>query len=232
MTEPANILEFLNVVLPGAPHGQAEMRQLTFTLARGRILLVQLEAGNEYLPLADAAEGLVIPESGVIRWMGREWSKLEPQEELSARSRIGRVFEKNGWLSNLNVNENVTLCQRHHTRRPESDIVAEADSLARSFGLAEVPRRRPAFVSKRELKMAEWVRALIGNPLLLLLERPETGVPDDNLPKLIEAVQAALQRGAAAIWQTDRNAVWGASAWKEKICYRMQGAKMLLVEEK
>lgn len=232
MTESTNILEFSNVFLPGAVRGQAEMRSLTFNLPHGCLLLIKVEAGNEYLPIADAAEGLIAPKTGFIRWQGKEWNLFAPLAELNARARIGRVFEKNSWISNLNVSENVTLCQRHHTERPERNIIAEADSLAKYFGLTETPRQRPAFVSKRELRMAEWVRALIGKPLLLLLERPESGVPDDNLPKLIDAVQTALQRGAAVIWQTDRDAVWGTSICKNEIRYRMQGTEMILVEDK
>lgn len=232
MIESTNILEFSNVTLPGVARGQAEMRFLTFKLPPGCLLLIKVEAGNEYLPMADAAEGLRTPKTGFIRWQGKAWNSFEPLAELDARARIGRVFEKNSWISNLNVSENVTLCQRHHTERPERDIIAEADALARYFGLPEMPRQRPAFVSKRELRMAEWVRALIGKPLLLLLERPEAGVPDDNLPKLIDAVQTALKRGAAAIWQTDRNAVWSAAIWTNEIRYRMQGAEMILGEDK
>lgn len=232
MIESTNILEFSNVDLPGIAREQAEMRGLTFKLPGGCLLLIKVEAGNEYLPLADAAEGLIAPPTGFIRWQGKAWNSFAPLVELSTRARIGRVFEKNSWISNLNVSENVTLSQRHHTARPERDIISEADALAKYFGLPEVPRKRPAFVSKRELRMAEWVRALIGNPLLLLLERPETGVPDDNLPELIDAVQAALKRGAAAIWQTDRDAVWSASIRANEIRYRMQGAEMLLVEDK
>ena len=231
MTESTNILEFSNVTLPGAARGQAEMRSLTFKLPPGCLLLIKVEAGNEYLPIADAAEGLITPKTGFIRWQGKEWNSFAPLAELDARARIGRVFEKNSWISNLNVSENVTLSQRHHTERPERDIIAEADSLAKYFGLPETPRQRPAFVSKSELKMAEWVRALIGKPLLLLLERPEAGVPDDNLPKLIDAVQTALQRGAAVIWQTDRDAAWNTSIRTNEIRYRMQGTEMILIKD-
>jgi len=230
MINSTNILEFSNVILPGAGQEQAEMRGLTFNLPPGCLLLVKPEAGNENLPMADAAEGLIAPQSGSIRWQGQVWNSFAPLEELNARARIGRVFEKNSWVSNLNVVENVTLSQRHHTGRPEREIIAEADALAKYFGLPETPRKRPAFVSKRELKMAEWVRALIGKPLLLLLERPEAGVPDDNLQKLIDAVQAVLSGGAAAIWQTDRDMVWNAPIRTKEIRYRMQGAEMLLVE--
>jgi len=232
MPEKNNILEFSNAVLHGAARGQTGLQGLTFKLSPGCLLLVKVEAGNEYLPLADAAEGLIFPKTGFIRWQGKTWHSLSPLAELNARAQIGRVFEKNSWISNLNVIENVTLSTRHHSEKPERDIISEADLLAKYFGLPEVPRQRPAFVPKRELKMAEWVRALINKPLLLLLERPEAGVPDEDLPKLIDAVQTALRRGAAAIWQTDRDAVWGTSVWPHEIRYRLRDAEMLSVEDK
>lgn len=232
MINSANIIEFAGVNLPGAARGQAELRGLTFKLPPGCLLLVKVEAGNEYLPIADGAEGLIFPETGFIRWQGKTWNSLSPLAELNARAQIGRVFEKNSWLSNLNVIENVTLSLRHHSKKPERDIISEADLLAKHFGLPEVPRQRPPFVPKRELRMAEWVRALVGKPLLLLLERPEAGVPDDDLPKLIDAVQTALRRGAAVIWQTDRDVVWSTSIWPHEIRYRLRGAEMLLVEDK
>lgn len=232
MTKPVNILEFLNVDLSGAIRGQTEMRGLTFKLPPGRLLLIKVETGNEYLTIADAAEGLIAPKTGFIRWQEKEWKSLSPLAELDARARIGRVFEKNSWISNLNVSENVTLSQRHHTETPERDIISKADLLAKYFGLPEVPRQRPDFVPKHELRLAEWVRALIGEPLLLLLERPEAGVPDDHLSKLIEAVQTALKRGTAVIWQTNRDMVWNSSIWTDQIRYRIQGADMLLTEDK
>lgn len=232
MFDPVNMLEFSEVTLRNVPHGQAEMRQLTFSAGPGSLALIKVETGNEHLPLADAAEGIIAPETGLIRWQGKEWNRLAPRAESCARARIGRVFEKDGWLSNLDVLENVTLAQRHHTRRPEDEIIAEADSLARNFGIPEVPRQRPSFTAKRELRIAEWVRAFLASPLLLLLERPEEGVKDDSVTQLIAAVQSARARGAAVIWQTDRDIVWQAAQLLDAIRYRMQGTDMILVEGK
>lgn len=232
MAGTENIIEFKQADLAGAQAGHAGVRGLNFSLPPGGLALIRLEAGNEQLPVADAAEGLAAPLAGSVLFRGRHWAAMPPLEELAARAAIGRVHEKNSWISNLNVNENVTLSQRHHTRRPEPEIMAEADQLAAFFGLAEVPRLRPAFTGKRELRIAEWVRALIGQPLLLLLERPEAGVPDENLPRLAEAVGAALQRGAAAVWLTDRDSTWNSPAWAGQNRYGMRGENLVLIGNK
>lgn len=232
MVEETDILKFTGVNLQDVPHEQSEMRGLTFLLESGSLMVLTVEAGHENLPLADAAEGLIVPAAGAVCWRNRAWSAMQPGEELSARSRIGRVFEKDGWISNLNVIENITLAQRHHTARPEKEIIAEADELARSFGLREAPRQRPAFVPRRELRLAEWIRAFMGNPLLLLLERPETGVMEENVPRLIKAVREARSRGAAVIWQTDRDSIRQTPQLESAVRYRMRGKEMILSEDK
>lgn len=232
MVEETDILKFTGVNLQDVPHGQSEMRGLTFLLKRGNLLVLTVEAGNENLPLADAAEGLIVPAAGAVFWLNRRWSAMRPGDELSARAKIGRVFEKNGWISNLNVIENITLSQRHHTARPEEEIIAEADDLAKSFGLPEAPRQRPAFVPRRELRLAEWIRAFMGNPSLLLLERPENGVREENVPKLIKAVQKARTRGAAVIWQTSQDSIRHTSQLESAVRYRMRGKEMILAEDK
>jgi len=122
---------------------------------------------------------------------------------LQRRAQIGRVFDGHGWISNLNVNENVTLAQRHHTRRPDAEILAEAEALARAFGLNELPKIRPALVAPQDLRRAEWIRGFLGQPRLVLLERPMQGVPLEHLPRLLDAVQEACTRKTAVLWLTD-----------------------------
>ena len=57
-------------------------------------------------------------------------------------------------------------------------------------------------VSAVDLKRAEWVRACLGHPRLILLERPEQGVPGDGLARLADMVASAAADGAAIVWMT------------------------------
>jgi hypothetical protein len=52
------------------------------------------------------------------------------------------------------------------------------------------------------------VRAFLGEPILLLLERPEQGQFADLVPPLLNALTAAHDRHAASIWLTCGDAVW------------------------
>ena len=85
----------------------------------------------------------------------------------------------------------------------EDEIAKEAEALVRQFGLEDLPRVRPAVVRRSDLRRAEWARAFIGEPRLIILENPTKDVYMDALPALLDAVKAARGRGAAVIWMTD-----------------------------
>ena len=227
MTFVTPILEFDCVSLRKVAHGQAEMHGVSFRLMPGDLARVQLEPGNEQLPLADAAEGLIEPDEGSVAFMGERWPEMTPDRELALRARIGRVFYGHGWISNLNVLENLILAQRHHTSRPDPEIMAEAQDLARSFGLREVPAGRPALVLQRDLRRAEWIRAFLGQPALILLERPTFGVAVEHVPLLIRAVEAALAGGAAVLWTHDKDTSSGETALQKCLRFRMLGDTIL-----
>ena len=211
MNEPNIALQFAGVSLAAGPDYDSALRDVTFELPARRLILVHTDAVRR-LPLADAAQGLVVPEQGAIAYLGRPWSERPPDDAAACRARIGRTFvtagAAGGWLSNLDVDENITLKQRHHTRQPEEDIRQAALDLARRLGFAELPHSRPAWTDRAELHRAQWVRALLGTPSLLLLEFPEAGVADDALAALKAAVRESAEGGAAALWLTADPRVW------------------------
>ena len=194
------ILEFADVTIAAAVREYAGLSHVSVRFLPGTLTIIQMEPGNEQLPLADLAAGLLDPAEGRVLFQGEAWTAMSPKQVLQWRAQIGRVFDGHGWISNLNVNENVTLAQRHHTRRPDAEILAEAEALARAFGLNELPKVRPALAAHQDLRRAEWIRAFLGQPVLVLLERPMQGVPLEFLPRLLGAVQEACARKAAVLW--------------------------------
>jgi len=205
------VLEFTDVTVATTPLGHAGLSHVNARFRPGTLTIIKVEPGNEQLPIADLAEGLLCPAEGRVAFQGEPWTTMLPEQVLQRRAQIGRVFDGHGWISNLNVNENVTLSQRHHTRRPIAEILAEAEALARAFGLSELPKTRPALVAHQDLRRSEWIRAFLGQPLLVLLERPMQGVPLQHLPRLIGAVREACAHKAAVLWLTDSSRPLGES---------------------
>ncbi|MBN1674261.1 MAG: hypothetical protein JXR37_24645 [Kiritimatiellae bacterium] len=231
MAETANILEWRDVTIPAEGYERIGLRGVNLALAPGVPALVRLEQGRERTPLGDAAQGLITPQSGEVLFNGRSWSRMRASRQSVCRGRIGRVFDEGGWMSNLDVAENVTLSQRHHTRRRGADILREANGLAQSFGLREIPELRPRLLHRWDLRRAAWVRAFLGAPLLVILEQPMQNAPPQADEALIEAANRACARGAAVLWTTASTPIWKSTTLYGVRRYVMQGEALLPAPE-
>jgi ABC-type transporter Mla maintaining outer membrane lipid asymmetry ATPase subunit MlaF len=233
MPDPTAILEFTGVTVEADAMYDSGVWNVSLRLLPSELALVRMERGSLRLPLADAAQGLADVAEGSVSFLGRDWREVRPAEADRRRGQIGRVFDEStgsGWVSNLDVDENVLLAQRHHTGRPQKEIADEAARLARMFGLPGLPRGRPAHTRPHDLARAGLVRAVLGHPDLLVLERPTQGYPE-LLPSTVNVVRAARLRGAAVLWTTAEAAVWTNPGLRPTYKCAMSGAQMLVTRE-
>lgn len=224
------ILRFDNVAVESHAIYESGIWDVRFTLAPGDLLLVRLEREHRRLPLADAAEGLVAPSQGSVLFLNEDWQKMSADHAAGQRGKIGRVFEDGGWIMDLDVDENIMLAQRHHSWRAEDEIVQEAASLARMFGLPGLPRGRPDKVRRQDLAKAACVRAFLGKPEMLILESPTHGIYADIIVHLVNAVQSARRRGAAVLWTTVDAQAWGNPGLRPTARCKMFGSQMHTME--
>jgi ABC-type transporter Mla maintaining outer membrane lipid asymmetry ATPase subunit MlaF len=196
------VLEFRGVEFAGSAAEAAAWQGLSFTLCCGDCALVEVPPGVESAVLADTAQGLVRPWRGAVLFRGQDWAAIGPRAACGIRGRTGRVFAASGWVSNLDVDENILLRLAHHARQRERALRREMQELADRLGVAPIPLGRPARVPAPHLRELQWVRAFLGEPELLVLERPMAGVPSARLDVLAEEVDRAIGRGGAVLWIT------------------------------
>ena len=228
---PAPTLEFEEVTIEAHGLYDSAVWEVDFRLLPSELVLLRLERGHCRLPLADGAEGLIEPSRGRIRFLGEDWAEMLPRRIAAQRGRIGRIFEEASWIENLDVDQNITLSQRHHTRRNEMEIIEEASSLARRFDLPGLPRGPVWNIRRQDLHRSACVRAFLGSPALVILERPTRELYPEVMPGLINTVQELRGRGGAVLWTTDNVDVWSNPAIHPTQRYQMFGARMRVLEE-
>ena len=226
------ILSIEHVTVETAPLYDSGMWDVNLTLAPGELTLVRLEKERTRLPLADAACGMLEPTDGRITFGGVAWGELSAGACCRQRARIGRVFADGGWVSGLDVDENITLAHRHHSRRSDREVRDEAAQLARLFGLPGLPRVSPARARRQDLRMAACVRAFLGEPELLILETPTEGFYAEIMPGLMRALRSARGRGATVLWLTADPLVWNEPGVRATHRCVMSGAQLLGYEER
>jgi phospholipid/cholesterol/gamma-HCH transport system ATP-binding protein len=223
---PASIVKFGIVTVPSSAQYETGLSNITFTLDQGDLLLVRIERENERLPLADATEGLAPPSQGIVAFLGEDWQSLSADDAAAKRGKIGRLFEDEGWVSDLDVDENILLAQRHHTHRTEEDIIDEALKIARMFGLPGLPRGRPGKLRRWDLRKAACIRAFLGQPRLIILEQPVRGIYADFMAPLLHAIHSARTQGAAVLWTVTDPQIWNHPGIRATTRARMLGSEL------
>jgi phospholipid/cholesterol/gamma-HCH transport system ATP-binding protein len=225
------VLEFKSVCYKPAAKHMSYVDNASLRLYAGNVLVVKADSDREYAPVADLALGLISPASGEVSFKDMNWADMDAFQEAENRGRIGCVFESAGWISSLNVIDNIALRERHHTRREEEDIRSEVGELVVKAGIKDSYdiNLRPAVVSKRRLRVYEWVRASMGNPDLIMLSFPERGAPSASLPYLLKLIGDMADKGSAVMLITDNRAIlnhaeegkWHILGWDDLFCKKM-----------
>jgi phospholipid/cholesterol/gamma-HCH transport system ATP-binding protein len=207
MADAAAVLELAEARAVDGPD-DAPAPTLSLRLAPGDLVLVQAYNPVRASWFADLCCGMVPLADGAVRFLGRDWARMPHDYAAALRGRIGRTFNDGGWIEFVDVANNILLPQLHHTRRDVAALRAEALGLAADFGLPGLPLSRPQNISPADLVRAACVRALMGEPALLVLDNPLQNRFRDLLPPLLEAVATARGRGVAVVWLTDGELTW------------------------
>ena len=225
------VLSFKGVSTEPAPFFDTPLWDVSFTLSQGELLLVRMERGRFRLPLADLATGILEPADGIVEFLGKNWQEMTADNAAAQRGKVGRVFENLGWINFLDVGQNITLAQRHHSFRSDSDVEEEAIGLARLFGLPGLPHTSVSRARREDLNRAAFIRAFLGQPALIVLERPTRDLLPGILSPLMNAVRLARDRGSAIIWTTSEDVVWSNPDIHATLKCTMFGSRMNVVEE-
>lgn len=176
---------------------------ITLSLPTGAAAWVTAPDPAEAVRLGDLALGLASAAAGAVRFLGRDWTAIGHDEACALRGRqTGRVFGGTAWLSNLDLDENLTLAARYHGSPSSADARASIGAAAARIGLPELPAGRPAWLPARTLQIAQWARALHHAPRLLVLEDPLRHVPREPAAALTRALADARAAGAAVLWMS------------------------------
>ena len=204
----------------------ARLRRVSFQLQQGQLVLVRRPTGATKQLLAGAVLGLVRPKRGEVLVEGKCWSRTSYHDRLQMRSRIGRVFDSGGWLISMSVMDNIMLQERHHRLEDDETLRQRVISMLSDFEMSP-PTDRPAYVEDWKLRICQCVRALLGNPKLLVLERPFNGVSKQHRETLFRIEQKYRDRGGATLWITDCPLVWSTKKLKDAKRFEIVGENLV-----
>jgi Cu-processing system ATP-binding protein len=172
-------------------YGKIEaVRDVSLDLAPGEITALVGHNGAGKTTLLKLMLGLVHPTTGTIRVLGDN----PAAGEFAARRKLGYLPE--------NVSFNVALTGLEilsFYARLKNEPVAKALGLLDRVGLGSASARRVATYSKGMRQRLGLAQALIGEPQVLLLDEPTTGLDPELRVSFYEIVQALRDRGTTVV---------------------------------
>ncbi|MGX1548702.1 ABC transporter ATP-binding protein [Streptomyces adustus] len=172
--------------------GFEAVRGISFSVARGEIFALLGTNGAGKTSTVELLEGLASPSGGRVRVLGHDPFR----ERAAVRPRTGVMLQEGGFPSELTVGETARMwagCTGG--ARPE----AEALALVGLAGKAGVRVKQLSGGERRRLDLA---LALLGEPEVLFLDEPTTGLDAEGRRDTWELVRALRDSGTTVLLTT------------------------------
>jgi ABC-2 type transport system ATP-binding protein len=137
-------------------------------------------------------EGLNTPDAGVVRILGLTWE----ENERDLRERIGVSLQETQLSEKITVYETIRLFRSFYRNGPAPD------DLLRSLSLDEKRNARVGKLSGGQKQRLAVACALVGEPDILFLDEPTTGLDPQSRLQLWDVVAGYRKRGGTVLLTT------------------------------
>jgi branched-chain amino acid transport system ATP-binding protein len=189
---------------------------VNFDLETGKLLALIGPNGAGKTTCFNMLNGQLRPNSGSIRFQGRELVGRNPQQIW--RLGVGRTFQVTATYSSMTVCENVQMTLVSHHRRLLSLIARtaslyrdEALGLLERVGMVDQEDRPCSVLAYGDLKRVELAIALANEPTLLLMDEPTAGMaPRERVELMALTSEIVAERGISVLFtEHDMDVVFG-----------------------
>jgi putative ABC transport system ATP-binding protein len=203
--------------------GAAEVHALAgvdLSVDAGAMVAVMGPSGSGKSTLLTIAGSLEEPTSGEVVVAGQDLAKLSGNGKARLRRRsIGFVFQDFNLLPGLTAAENVALpleLDGVPARRARQAGLGALESL----GLADRAASFPDQLSGGQRQRVAIARAMVGDHQLLLADEPSGALDSANGEAVMRLIQAACQRGMAAVVTTHEAQL---ASWADRVVVLRDG---------
>ena len=173
--------------------GRRVFRNLSCAFPQGKISVVLGGSGSGKTTILRLIGGLVRPDFGRVIVDGDDVTQMRERDLYRVRDKLGMVFQSGALLDSMTVFDNIAFPLRERRCLLREQIAERVGVRLRSVGLHDVEGLLPSELSGGMVKRVALARALIQNPVIVLIDEPFSGL-DPVTVKLIEALFVKINR--------------------------------------
>jgi len=157
--------------------GNDVLKGVDLDLYKEENIVVMGRSGSGKSVLIKIIIGLMKPDKGVVKILGKEVHKLNKQEMIELRLKIGFLFQHNALYDSMTVRENIEFPLIRNKRNiSKVEINKAVDDVLGAVGLTDTAGQLPSELSGGQEKRIAIARTLILKPELILYDEPTAGL--------------------------------------------------------
>jgi branched-chain amino acid transport system ATP-binding protein len=187
---------------------------VSFEIRAGARLALIGPNGAGKTTLINLLSGLIKPQSGTIRLLGRDITRASSEQRV--KHGLVRTFQINNLFRSMTVTENIYLAASEHlgsshrffrSAGKSSEVLDHIEKTLTQCGIVEFRDRYLSDLSYGCQRLVEIAMALCLEPKVLLLDEPAAGIPDDEIPRLLEILDSLPPQLAIVLIEHDMQVV-------------------------
>lgn len=153
------------------------LKDINLDLNKGENLVVLGKSGSGKSVLIKCIIGLIKPDKGSIKVLGKNIPELNQEELDKIRAKVGFLFQSNALYDSMTVRENLEFpLRRHSLKFSKQEVNAKVMEALSNVGLAHTVDLRPSELSGGMKKRIALARTLILKPEIILYDEPTAGL--------------------------------------------------------
>jgi len=169
------------------------LKSIDLEVYKGENLVVLGRSGSGKSVLIKILVGLLQPDKGEVKVLGKEVDKLSGKDLDELRLRIGFLFQNSALYDSMSVRQNLEFPLVMNKKKMNKKEIKEAvEEVLDSVGLKDKMEEMPADLSGGQRKRIGIARTLILKPEIMLYDEPTSGldpITSEEINKLINEVQ-------------------------------------------
>ncbi|HOV15753.1 MAG TPA: ATP-binding cassette domain-containing protein, partial [Spirochaetota bacterium] len=171
------------------------LENISFKLQENQKVFIVGIREKERNLIQKAIVGLVKPDLGTIKIMGKDINQLSKKELYEMRKKIGFVQAEEGLIRNISISDNITLPLDFDPEIDDNLMKERLDNLSKIFSLENLLNKKSwaldGFIEKKIL----FARALSSKPLILLINEPNTYIDRKDIDEMKNIIDSGLLYG-------------------------------------
>ena len=158
-------------------------------------IVVMGRSGSGKSVLIKIIIGLMKPDNGIVKILGKEVHKLNKQELIGLRLKIGFLFQHNALYDSMTVRENIEFPLIRNKRDiSQQEISKAANDVLDAVGLTDTADQFPSELSGGQEKRIAIARTLILRPELILYDEPTAGLDPITSVEINELIKEVKEK--------------------------------------